>query len=160
MDAIREWRREGRGAKRRLNLEKSTRVFSCMGESKSIEHHDVETLNLVLARRGSAYLFIGRGAAVLHGFPDTTQDVDIFPRKDATNTRAQKRAAMHVTTEDDEAARNAFAILASMPDPTAQERCGGLPRHAASRRPAEGKGRLADPRGTQWRRQTPDERER
>lgn len=59
-----------------------------MGKSKSIEHHDVETLNLALARRGVAYLFIGKGAAVLHGFPDTTQDVDIFPRKDASNTQA------------------------------------------------------------------------
>ena len=53
-----------------------------------ISHHDVETLNEALARKDVAYLFIGKGAAVLHGFPDTTQDVDIFPRKDARNAQA------------------------------------------------------------------------
>jgi len=59
-----------------------------MDRNEPIRHHDVEKLNEALARKDIAYLFIGKGAAVLHGFPDTTQDVDIFPRKDTKNTRA------------------------------------------------------------------------
>ena len=59
-----------------------------MGKNEPVSHHDVEKLNEALACKDVAYLFIGKGAAVLHGFPDTTQDVDIFPRKDAKNARA------------------------------------------------------------------------
>lgn len=36
---------------------------------------------------GVDYLFIGKGAAILLGFPGTTQDVDVFPAKDADNGR-------------------------------------------------------------------------
>src|SRR2546423_587955 len=31
------------------------------------------------------YMFIGKGGAILLGYPGTTQDVDIFPRKDEEN---------------------------------------------------------------------------
>lgn len=31
------------------------------------------------------YLFIGKSGAILYGFPDTTQDVDIFPKKSKEN---------------------------------------------------------------------------
>ncbi|MCI0586560.1 MAG: hypothetical protein L0323_06940 [Planctomycetes bacterium] len=37
------------------------------------------------ARHGVEYLFIGKAGAVFHGFPDTTQDVDIFPAKSREN---------------------------------------------------------------------------
>ena len=43
-----------------------------MDNNEPISHHDVEKLNEALARKEVAYLFIGKGAAVLHGFPDTT----------------------------------------------------------------------------------------
>ena len=33
------------------------------------------------------YLFIGKGRAILLGFPGTTQDADMFPAKDAENGR-------------------------------------------------------------------------
>ena len=39
------------------------------------------------AAAGVDYLFIGKGAAILLGFPGTTQDVDVFPAKDADNGR-------------------------------------------------------------------------
>lgn len=39
------------------------------------------------AATGVEYLFIGKGAAILLGFPGTTQDVDVFPAKDADNGR-------------------------------------------------------------------------
>jgi hypothetical protein len=32
------------------------------------------------------YLFIGKAGAIILGFPDTTQDVDIFPDKDPENS--------------------------------------------------------------------------
>ena len=59
-----------------------------MDKNEPLSYHDVEKLNEALARNNVAYLFIGKGAAVLHGFPDTTQDVDIFPRRDPTNAQA------------------------------------------------------------------------
>ena len=59
-----------------------------MDKNEPISHHDIEKLNEALARKDVAFLFIGKGAAVLHGFPDTTQDVDIFPRKDTKNAQA------------------------------------------------------------------------
>jgi hypothetical protein len=31
------------------------------------------------------YMFIGKSGAILLGYPGTTQDVDVFPRKDAEN---------------------------------------------------------------------------
>jgi len=33
------------------------------------------------------YMFIGKSGAILLGYPGTTQDVDVFPRKDAENAR-------------------------------------------------------------------------
>jgi hypothetical protein len=33
------------------------------------------------------YMFIGKSGAILLGYPGTTQDVDVFPRKDAENGR-------------------------------------------------------------------------
>ena len=59
-----------------------------MERKGTIGYREVEDLNKALARKDAAYLFIGKGAAVLHGFPDTTQDVDVFPRKDARNAQA------------------------------------------------------------------------
>ncbi len=39
------------------------------------------------AEAGVDYLFIGKGGAILLGFPGTTQDVDVFPCKDEENGR-------------------------------------------------------------------------
>ena len=58
-----------------------------MNNDRPIRHHDIEKLNDALARQNVADVFIGKGAAVLHVFPDTTQDVDKFPRKDRENAR-------------------------------------------------------------------------
>ena len=33
------------------------------------------------------YMFIGKFAAILYGYPGTTQDIDIFPKKDKTNCK-------------------------------------------------------------------------
>jgi hypothetical protein len=37
------------------------------------------------ARHKVDYMFIGKSGAILLGYPGTTQDVDVFPRKDAEN---------------------------------------------------------------------------
>ena len=39
------------------------------------------------AKHGVDYLFIGKGGAILLGYPGATQDVDLFPRKSADNGR-------------------------------------------------------------------------
>ena len=39
------------------------------------------------ARHEVDYMFIGKSGAILLGYPGTTQDVDVFPRKDAENGR-------------------------------------------------------------------------
>ena len=40
------------------------------------------------ARHGVRYLFIGKAGAILLGFPDTTQDADLFVDRSAENGRA------------------------------------------------------------------------
>lgn len=40
-----------------------------------------------LARHGVRYLFIGKSGAILLGFPDTTQDADLFVERDPENGR-------------------------------------------------------------------------
>jgi hypothetical protein len=39
------------------------------------------------ARQGVAYLFLGKSGAILLGFPDTTQDADLFVKRDDDNGR-------------------------------------------------------------------------
>jgi hypothetical protein len=46
-----------------------------------------ERLAEVFNRWGVEYLFIGKSGAVFYGYPDTTQDVEIFPAKTPENGR-------------------------------------------------------------------------
>jgi len=46
-----------------------------------------ERLAEVFNRWGVEYLFIGKSGAVFYGYPDTTQDADIFPAKTPENGR-------------------------------------------------------------------------
>ncbi len=55
-----------------------------MGD-RSFSFRQGEQLAEAFARRGVDYLFIGKAGAVFHGFPDTTQDVDVFPAKSKEN---------------------------------------------------------------------------
>ena len=80
-----------------------------MGNDGPVSHHDIEKLDEALARKGVAYLFIGKGAAVLHGFPDTTQDVDIFPRKDTENAQALIEALTELGFTIDDATADEIA---------------------------------------------------
>ena len=47
-----------------------------------------EEIRDALKRHGVQYLFIGQSGAILHGYPDTTQDADIFVRRQGENGSA------------------------------------------------------------------------
>ena len=49
------------------------------------EYRQAEEIRDSLARHGVRYLFIGKAAAVLLGFPDTTQDADLFVERSLEN---------------------------------------------------------------------------
>ena len=52
------------------------------------EYAQAEEIRDAFARHGVRYLFLGKSGAILLGFPDTTQDADIFMEKTAANGRA------------------------------------------------------------------------
>lgn len=54
----------------------------------AFEYRQAQELRDALARWGVQYLFIGKSAAILLGFPDTTQDVDLFPLRSPENGQA------------------------------------------------------------------------
>lgn len=52
------------------------------------EYRQAEEVRDAFARHGVRYLFIGKSGAILLGFPDTTQDADLFVAKSPDNGRA------------------------------------------------------------------------
>ncbi len=54
---------------------------------RAFEYRQAQELREVFARHQVRYLFIGKAAAIIQGFPDTTQDVDVFPFKQEENGR-------------------------------------------------------------------------
>ena len=58
----------------------------------AFEYRQAEEIRDALARHDVRYLFIGKSGAILLGFPDTTQDADLFVEKGAENGRALVRA--------------------------------------------------------------------
>lgn len=54
----------------------------------AFEYRQAQEIRDALARRGVRYLFIGKSGAILLGFPDTTQDADLFVLKSEANGRA------------------------------------------------------------------------
>src|ERR1700674_2291069 len=54
----------------------------------AFEYRQAEEIRDVFAAHGVRYLFIGKSGAILLGFPDTTQDADLFVERSATNGRA------------------------------------------------------------------------
>lgn len=59
-------------------MEKPPRVFSSQ---------NLERFAQVFAQHRVEYLIIGKSGAIVYGFPDTTQDLDIFPEKTQENSR-------------------------------------------------------------------------
>src|SRR5258708_36303428 len=60
----------------------------------AFEYRQAEEIRDAFARHGVRYLFIGNSGALLLGFPDTTQDADIFLAKSAANGQAAVRALL------------------------------------------------------------------
>jgi hypothetical protein len=54
----------------------------------AFEYRQAEEIREVFARCGVRYLFIGKSGAILLGFADTTQDVDLFVERSEPNGRA------------------------------------------------------------------------
>jgi hypothetical protein len=54
----------------------------------AFEYRQAQEIRDVFARHGVRYLFIGKAAAILLGFPDTTQDADLYVEKSPENGRA------------------------------------------------------------------------
>jgi hypothetical protein len=56
------------------------------------EYAQAEEIRDAFARHGVRYLFLGKSGAILLGFPDTTQDADLFVEKSIPNGEALVQA--------------------------------------------------------------------
>jgi hypothetical protein len=54
---------------------------------RRFEYAQAEEIRDAFARHGARYLFLGKSALILLGYPDTTQDADIFPERSEDNGR-------------------------------------------------------------------------
>jgi hypothetical protein len=54
----------------------------------AFEYRQAEEIRDAFARHGVAYLFLGKSGAILLGFPDTTQDADVFVARGERNGRS------------------------------------------------------------------------
>ena len=54
----------------------------------AFEYRQAQEIRDALQRHGVRYLLIGKSGAVLLGFPDTTQDADLFVQRSPNNGRA------------------------------------------------------------------------
>ncbi len=54
----------------------------------AFEYRQAQETRDALSRHGVRYLFIGKSGAILLGFPDTTQDADLFVDRAPQNCRA------------------------------------------------------------------------
>jgi hypothetical protein len=52
------------------------------------EYRLAQDVHAALSRHHVRYLFLGKSGAILLGYPDTTQDADLFPQKSPENGRA------------------------------------------------------------------------
>src|SRR6266436_5150002 len=77
------WSNTGNGAKRTFP------IGSAMG---AFEYRQALEIRDAFARHGVRYLFIGKSGAILLGYPDTTQDADLFLEKSPSNGRAAAAA--------------------------------------------------------------------
>lgn len=55
--------------------------------SKVFDAQSLEKLTKIFAKNKVSYLIIGKFGAIIYGFPDTTQDIDVFPEKAFENGR-------------------------------------------------------------------------
>ncbi|MCU0242175.1 MAG: hypothetical protein MUF51_07110 [Vicinamibacteria bacterium] len=53
----------------------------------AFEYRQAEEIRDAFSRHGCRYLFIGKSGAILLGFPDTTQDADLYVEKSEANQK-------------------------------------------------------------------------
>ncbi len=72
----------------------------------AFEYRQAEEIKDAFQMYGVLYLFIDKSGAILLGFPDTTQDADIYVKKDSENGRALVDALKDIgfTLTDEQAA--------------------------------------------------------
>jgi hypothetical protein len=70
----------------------------------AFEYRQAEEIRDTFARHGVRYLFLGKSGAILLGFPDTTQDADVFVEKSTRNglalTAALRELGFSMTDTD------------------------------------------------------------
>jgi hypothetical protein len=54
----------------------------------AFEYRQAEEIRDILGTHGVRFLFIGKSGAILLGYPDTTQDADLYVAKDPANGKA------------------------------------------------------------------------
>ena len=62
----------------------------------AFDYRQAQEIRDALARHRVRYLFIGKSGAILLGFPDTTQDADLFVDRSAANGLALARALVEL----------------------------------------------------------------
>lgn len=60
--------------------------------AEAFEYRQAEEIRDAFARHGVRYLFLGKSGMILLGFPDTTQDADVYVEKTPENGEAIVRA--------------------------------------------------------------------
>ena len=63
----------------------------------AFEYRQAEEIRDALAKHQVRYLFLGKSGAILLGFPDTTQDADLFVLKESTNCQHLVDALLELT---------------------------------------------------------------
>jgi len=63
---------------------------------RAFEYRQAEEIRDSLRRHSVRYLFIGKSGAILLGFPDTTQDADLFVERSRENGRALAAALREI----------------------------------------------------------------
>lgn len=69
----------------------------------TFEYRQAEEIRDAFAKHGVRYLFIGKSGAILLGYPDTTQDADVYVEKSVENGRALVEALRELDFEIDAA---------------------------------------------------------
>src|SRR4051812_28531689 len=71
----------------------------------AFDYRQAQEVRDAFARHGVRYLFIGKSGAILLGFPDTTQDADLFLERSDANGQAAAAAVRELgfTLTDDQA---------------------------------------------------------
>ena len=69
----------------------------------TFEYRQAEEIRDAFVRHGVRYLFIGKSGAILLGYPDTTQDADVYVEKSDANGKALVAALRELEFEIGEA---------------------------------------------------------